>query len=363
MDRHITELDIKSYKGLKDLEIKDLGSINILVGDNNCGKTSVLEAIEILSAPDDFSNIIIVSRQRDRYHFFATRYSQTYFDSFINIFNREQEELNVELYAKNDNEKIGISLSGNIVSKLLDANDISKLSNRALRADAVDEEVKTFVGHFESVGMNCESQYVEFNRYTSVTRSFRNRKVFDVKFLSTIDHIIQDNVSAIIRNKELNEQVIELLRKSFDENIVDLRIIEDEDRRRFVAIDHRILGYMPLSTYGEGIRKVIALMGAVASVKNGILLVDEIETAIHPSAMDDVFKALFNVCKEKNVQLFVTTHNIEALEKMLKYNKNENEAEDIKVITLKKKYNETVVRVLDSKTALKLKEDMGLELR
>ena len=40
---------------------------------------------------------------------------------------------------------------------------------------------------------------------------------------------------------------------------------------------------MPLSTYGDGIKKVIALAGRIADAQNGILLIDEIETSIHTS--------------------------------------------------------------------------------
>ena len=38
MARHLSELSVGTYRGISDLCIKDLGDINILVGDNNCGK-------------------------------------------------------------------------------------------------------------------------------------------------------------------------------------------------------------------------------------------------------------------------------------------------------------------------------------
>ena len=57
-------------------------------------------------------------------------------------------------------------------------------------------------------------------------------------------------------------------------------------------VEHGLLGDMPLTTYGDGIKKVIALANAVASIKDGILLVDDYETAIHPKAMDQVFRFL-----------------------------------------------------------------------
>ena len=45
MEKHFYEqLKIENFRGIKSLEINDLARINLFVGKNNCGKTSVLEA-------------------------------------------------------------------------------------------------------------------------------------------------------------------------------------------------------------------------------------------------------------------------------------------------------------------------------
>ena len=45
MAEHIRELFIHDYKGIHELKLQHLNSINILTGDNNSGKTSVLEVL------------------------------------------------------------------------------------------------------------------------------------------------------------------------------------------------------------------------------------------------------------------------------------------------------------------------------
>lgn len=52
MTTHIESLKINLFRGIENLEIEDLGAVNIIVGDNNAGKTSVLEAIQFLCAPN-----------------------------------------------------------------------------------------------------------------------------------------------------------------------------------------------------------------------------------------------------------------------------------------------------------------------
>lgn len=49
MGKYITELNISQIRGINKLEMKNIGDVNLLLGNNNVGKTSVLEAIKILS--------------------------------------------------------------------------------------------------------------------------------------------------------------------------------------------------------------------------------------------------------------------------------------------------------------------------
>jgi len=45
----IEQISIKNYKSVKSLEMK-LGRINVLIGENGCGKTNILEAVGLVSA-------------------------------------------------------------------------------------------------------------------------------------------------------------------------------------------------------------------------------------------------------------------------------------------------------------------------
>ena len=49
----IRNLRIENFRGFSRLEMKDLGRINLIVGANNSGKTTVLEAINVLMAGGD----------------------------------------------------------------------------------------------------------------------------------------------------------------------------------------------------------------------------------------------------------------------------------------------------------------------
>ena len=53
-------LEIKNFRGIGHLEINDLSRVNVFVGQNNSGKSSILEAIHLLagmSNPDMPQNL------------------------------------------------------------------------------------------------------------------------------------------------------------------------------------------------------------------------------------------------------------------------------------------------------------------
>src|SRR5882724_4801954 len=49
----ITELTVGRFRGLRDVSLNDLGRVNILVGPNNSGKTSLLEVLSLAANPLD----------------------------------------------------------------------------------------------------------------------------------------------------------------------------------------------------------------------------------------------------------------------------------------------------------------------
>lgn len=63
---HLKKIHIKGFRGLRKANLPELTSINIFVGNNNSGKTSMLEAIELHCNPLDLRALLNVARGRDR---------------------------------------------------------------------------------------------------------------------------------------------------------------------------------------------------------------------------------------------------------------------------------------------------------
>lgn len=98
----LTQLRIDHFRGIRDLNIEHLTSINVIVGDNNCGKTSVMEAIQFLCSGSP-ANIYNIARLRDRtLTFFLIRCMTALFVCFpktmINCKSNFRESMTVSLF-------------------------------------------------------------------------------------------------------------------------------------------------------------------------------------------------------------------------------------------------------------------------
>lgn len=97
-----------------------------------------------------------------------------------------------------------------------------------------------------------------------------------------------------------------------------------EGKRPRLMIRHKQIGLAPISVFGDGVRRALSIALAIPSAQNGLLLIDEIESALHMSVLDTLYPWLVEACAEYNVQLFATTHSLEAVDAIAKLDKSIN---------------------------------------
>ncbi|WP_281486966.1 AAA family ATPase [Lysinibacillus sphaericus] len=376
MTNKLSQIEINSFRGIRNLKIDNLGKFNIITGNNNSGKTSFLEALMLLTQPNLY-NILKVARVREANKFmFRSRLDS--FSSFNYLFNRQNEKLNIGINGIYNNKDIKLIIEGEFKKELINENmirDYIKFPNKKnmIIEEVIpfDEEIESFVGkHMFSLIKNDNSfEQVEkelyLNKYNTnrlLNTDSSNGFVTEYQYISSMDHIIKDNLNPIIKNLEYKKEVIDIL-KIFDEDIEDLMILPEGENNYIHSVNSKINGLMPISSYGDGIKKILALAAGIVRAKNGILLVDEIETSIHKKAMPRIFHWLIEACNKFNVQLFLTTHSIEAVDEILNSNSKAIENNWLRVVTLMKKNKSTYARLLTGNDALQLRDDFDLELR
>ena len=71
---------------------------------------------------------------------------------------------------------------------------------------------------------------------------------------------------------------------------------------------------LPINVMGDGMVKAAEILSILAMCPEGsILCVDEIENGLHYSVMKVLWKSIVCLSRDRNIQLIVTTHNIEML--------------------------------------------------
>lgn len=360
MEKYIKSLKIKGYRGIKDLELKDLKDINIIVGDNNSGKTSLLESL-LFFQNSSVNNILTVCSRRD-----VLIRSNLLYQNFIYAFPKPNKNMSIEMEANfSTNNSYRINIQGQINKTIIDGDTMKGIFFDEMPPSS-DNTIDQFNGvYYFYKNEESQSKEVHLNVYNaSKTRIIREKNsLIRMSYISPIDYVLKNSFNTIIRNDAYKEICIGVL-KLFDDNIEDLFIQNDEFGFPVQMVKNKLLGNMPLSTYGDGIKRIVNIASGIAEAHDGILLIDEFETAIHVKNYDDIFKFIQKACQIYHVQLFVTTHSIEAVDALLKLDRDIIENK-IKFITLRKDEENyvTLNRSLSGKEVKENRELFGFEVR
>lgn len=68
-----------------------------------------------------------------------------------------------------------------------------------------------------------------------------------------------------------------------------------------------------IGNHGDGVRRLLAFRLALAGAENGFLLIDEIDSGLHWTVMEDIWRLLVQVAERLNVQIFATTHSYDCI--------------------------------------------------
>ena len=360
----INKFFIEHYRGINNLKIEQLNQVNLVVGDNNCGKTSLLEALQLLGTSGNLANVYRIARQRES--IFGVN-SNSIYENFICMFPHDGSELEIEISGECNGKKIAFMLEGIQKKILIDAKELDRFVLREMKDISGELETDIFDGVISfQYGDEKYQEEVDINRFSRLSGTpMLKAEELNIVYISPFEHLKGNTIGQIIRNDGYKEICLKAL-QLFDPDIVDMMIFRSDIGNRPVEyLKHRKLGNMPLSTFGDGIKKVLVLSNAIARATGGILLIDEIETAIHKKYYDDIFGFVVKACKTFDVQVFITTHSLEAIDGLLATQEyEEQKTEDsISVVTLKREDNNTYSRVLSGRDVAFNREAFGFEVR
>lgn len=366
---HIKSLNIETFRGIKNLKLDNFSGINIFTGDNNSGKTSVLEVLQ--TSGDPHSPIVWARLGRNEKFPNPTR---TIFESIKDLYSVSEKNLRIAYSMEDDkNGTAFIELKGSISKEKTTKWEYCKIAHIECEKGEEHSEAELIKLHadFFYNGELADS----FDVY-NVTRFEIFAENAEKPYKKYKVHYISPNVydeecpviGEFFANNESHQELISVL-KLFDDDILDIvPMVRDYAipfpmKDSFQIRSKKYGKLMPLTVYGDGLKKALWLVTSVLATKDGVLLIDEFETAIHTSVMNKLFTWIFKACKKYNVQLFLTTHSKEALQKVLALNSDPELKDEITLYTLYKIDGKNVARRLSAERAIEADENFGQELR
>ena len=363
MERHIQNFTIHAYKGIHNLTLENLNVINILTGDNNSGKTSVLELLSTLKSPESTRSWDMRSGANG----WGYRLCFNYFYNMFPI-DEEKKEISYSFIEQNGQEntvmlKAEFEETQITEKEMYRLNGLSRTGSAKREEELIDTTCMQLVTYINGDAVNEDRIY----DFQTILSSRRNRKVHFVKtlYISPVAYASGSlPMNEILSDPELYAEMLNIL-QIFDENITNINALKDDKNpftTEYMVLTKSHAKALPLTAYGDGMKKAMLLLSAVVSAQNGILLLDEFETAIHTSAMDSVFSWLLQSAIRLNVQVFLTSHsNKEAIDKVLRCSPDLQPY--INLYTLYNYDGQNYIRRMSCEEAINARDNLGLELR
>ena len=326
----LTNLSINNFRGLKGLEINPLGRINLLAGKNGAGKTSVLEALWIFSAPDSPELTLRVAA-------FRGLHSVTGQTAFVDLFNDFDSGKSIQIAG---NIVTG-SKARNLTISLQERTSTISRSLPSLSPPDPNMEFSTQLrreGRFEIVFDYIDDDgknYTSRGRWLEQVDSPASPAGVPVEVTTeaihqTVERVPEKPLALFVAaphrdNAQTEAQrfgALQLQGKDLEimgvlhsveprlQSIIPIYITNAPEMHANIGEDRPV----SIRLLGGGFSRMFSIAVSMGAARGGMLLIDEIENGLHHRVLKDIFSNLLSMAKKFDVQVVATTHSAECIE-------------------------------------------------
>lgn len=358
----IDTIRIQNFRGLADLRLERCSSVNILVGPNGVGKTSVLEALHLACSGNDPGAF-----QRPAY--FRGQLSQPIArgrDLPLRSLFRDlaiPNEIAIELNGPDTAHALRISSvqPGQTISLppvdqstdpsvLLDVPELRQLKfaythpTKSKSKPAQHEALMLL----EDTGIKLESGMCG----NCIRSSFIGSRQ-----ISTLTEV-SELISTLSKHRQ-RSRLVELM-QAVDTRIRDFQVITEGGASVPHVDVEGSTTLLPAHLMGDGFVRLLQIAAHVLTPTIAVVAVDEIDSGIHHSVMTSIWMRLLGLLDQRPFQLFCTTHSEEMIEATLPVFKDRQEM--LRIFRLDRKGSSVTSTARDYQTVADLTAG-GFELR
>lgn len=321
-------LEIKNFRGIDHLKINDFSRVNVLLGQNNSGKSTVLEAIAMLMGMSnpDLPQAINAIRARKA------------FSKFIDIqyfFNNLNTAMPPEVSAEEtDGTSRHLKMA---LSYVFD--ELAEPTNQPQQQTGAVNYVNTLEMNFDIAKGTSSQSYKSWLRVNSqgmvVNRKLAEGYLENKRAWLTPSDLMTSNLAndlAELFRRNRKDTVLALL-KMFDNQINSIEILTDDIYVGFEGMAQML----PVSMMGDGLRRYLSIVASASNPMIDMFLIDEIDNGLHYSVYKKLWQAIFALATSTDKQVFVTTHSKETLSRLSQMlEENPDYQQELRLYTLEK---------------------------
>jgi hypothetical protein len=337
----IHSIQIEGYRGFANFEMDGLGRINLLVGANNSGKTSVLEAILLLNSRGDPNSIWQILWRRGERFIAGEPDPRTGVHPELDVchlFSGHEVHpgSKFQLTAKNQSPERSVSFAI--------AEPTPKESVELLIPRLAGQTRPQFILHVEGSPQPPMSAIpISSNGgipIDVVQGAFRGRRAREesapTAYISTESWTANDLIPlweklSLTPNEQLVLDALHFLNPDIERiasQSISQQYFGQVPRGGFKLKLKNSDQPIPIGSMGDGMWRMLAMAIAITQCKGGILLVDEIDTGLHHTVMSEMWKLIFGAAKELDVQVFATSHSFDCVHSLAKICANQKDPDN-----------------------------------
>lgn len=319
----LKEIVIKNFRCFDNLKVSGFGRVNLISGKNNAGKTALLEATFLNSAPRSDTVYLLRQVRREQVSFNKALPERTWTNFFFE--QNENNRILIEAILENgDSKTVDIFIEESLKSMLVqdsyqEDKDSEEKSNSQVIFSATESSVSTLnISTKLNNVLAFETQIISSTKGIVAIRDLKASDGKNVAFIPSFLRVSNRDLTSEFDKARLNERDSEVLKafKSIDNSITEVESFSIGEPTIYLKREGK--GRLPLSLFGDAINRIADIILKIVNTENSIVLIDEIENGIHHSNQVYFWNLLYKLANELNVQIFATTHSLEMTQAFVK---------------------------------------------
>lgn len=367
-------IEIENFRAFERFELDGLGRVNLLVGENNSGKTSVLEAIDLLASRGDLVHIWETLARRGEAPDDSATGTANEVDVTHLFYGHEPGSFVIRVSDANGRT----SLAAELTLSRMDPAQVALLPPDGSAFERLRSLYKRAPGYGGTLTISSESDSGSSTTAglpvglggrldLDSARMFetRDRPTTTARFLTT--HSLNADLAAQlfgqIALEDDESSVIQALR-SIEPGIERIALVSRSPTGDRGGLAVRLAGVprrVPIGSLGDGIWRLLALTLCLVRAKGGVLLVDEIDTGMHYSVLSKMWKLVMETAERLDVQVFATTHSRDCYESLAAICREEPEG--LSRVSIQRLERDKTRAVAFTEREIVLAAERGIEVR